>query len=95
MQTKTGNLHLEIQTSRKNPGGILRTTFWDKAKKQTSHTQHGRITGCSMKQLKMIQCAFREEVVPSGDWDAFRILSSRELGASQAILGRGRSESAD
>lgn len=86
MQTKTGNLHLEIQTSRKNPVGILRTTFWDKAKKQTSHTQHGRITGCSMEQLKMIQCAFREEVLPSGDSDAFRILSSRELGASQALL---------
>jgi transposase len=86
MQTKTGNLHLEIQTSRKNPVGILRTTFWDKKSKKASHTQHGRITGCSMEQLKMIQCAFREEVVPSGDQDAYRILSSRELGASRAIL---------
>ncbi|MFT5192875.1 MAG: hypothetical protein ACI957_005936, partial [Verrucomicrobiales bacterium] len=25
MQTRNGNLHLEIQTSRKNPVGILRT----------------------------------------------------------------------
>ncbi|MFT4642029.1 MAG: hypothetical protein ACI8T1_005373, partial [Verrucomicrobiales bacterium] len=31
MQTRNGNLHLEIQTSRKNPVGILRTSFRDKS----------------------------------------------------------------
>lgn len=86
MQTKTGNLHLEIQTSRKNPVGVLRTTFWDKKKKQVSHSQYGRIRGCTMEQLKMLQCAFREEVVAQGDPDALKILSSRELGASQVLL---------
>jgi len=86
MHTKTGNLHLEIQTSRKNPVGVLRTTFWDKKKKRVSHTQHGRISGCSMDQLKMLQCAFREKVVPAGDQGALKLLSSRELGASQVLL---------
>jgi hypothetical protein len=38
MQTKNGNIHLEIQTSRKSPVGILRNTFWDKVKKRaTAH----------------------------------------------------------
>ena len=86
MQTKKGNLHLEIQTSRKNPVGVLRTTFWDKKKKQVSHSQYGRITGCTMEQLNMLQCAFRGEVVAQGDPDALKILSSRELGASQMLL---------
>jgi len=86
MRTKTGNIHLEIQTSRKNPVGVLRTTSWDKKKKQVIHSQYGRITGCSLEQLKMLQCAFREEVVVQGDPDALKILSSRELGASQILL---------
>ncbi len=34
----------------------------------------------------MLQCAFREEVVAKGDPDALKILSSRELGASQMLL---------
>ncbi|MFT4639942.1 MAG: hypothetical protein ACI8T1_003267, partial [Verrucomicrobiales bacterium] len=45
MQTRNGNLHLEIQTSRKNPAGILRTSFRDKSTGKISHSQHGRITG--------------------------------------------------
>lgn len=86
MRTKTGNLHLEIQTSRKSPVGVIRTTSWDKEAKKYVHEQHGRLTGCSMEQLKMLQKAFRNEVVPLGNEEAFKILSSRELGASQAIL---------
>jgi transposase len=86
MQTKTGNIHLEIQTSRKAPVGVLRTTSWDKKKKRVTHTQHGRITGCSINQLKMLQSAFRGDLVPAGDSDALKIIRSRELGASQIIL---------
>jgi len=77
---------LEIQTSRKNPVGLLRTTYWDKKLKKNCHTQHGRITDCTLEQLKMLQCAFRGEVTPFGDPGAYKIISSRELGASQAIL---------
>jgi hypothetical protein len=84
MRTAHGHLHLEIQTSRKSPVGILRTSFRENGKMK--HTQHGRITGCSLQQLKLLQLAFRERVVPVDDPQAFKILSSREYGASYAIL---------
>ena len=84
MHTTHGNLHLEIQTSRKSPVGILRTSFRENGKMK--HTQHGRITGCSLAQLKILQLAFRERVVPVDDPQAFKILNSREYGASYSIL---------
>jgi hypothetical protein len=37
------------------------------------HTQHGRITGCSLEQLKLLQLAFRERVVPVDDPQAFQM----------------------
>ena len=88
MRTASGNLHLEIQTSRKNPVGILRTTF--RVNGKVRHTQHGRITGCSLEQLKRLQLAFREQVVPVGSPDAFKILRSKEYGASAAFLQLAR-----
>ncbi len=86
MQTRRGNLHLEIQTSRKNPVGLLRTTFREKSTGKNVHTQHGRITGCSLDQLKMLQLAFRQGVIPADSPEAFKVLSSREFGASHALL---------
>lgn len=86
MHTRNGNLHLEIQTSRKSPVGLLRTTFRDKSTGKNVHTQHGRITGCPLDQLKMLQLAFRQGVIPADSPDAFTILSSREYGASHALL---------
>lgn len=86
MQTRSGNLHLEIQTSRKNPVGLLRTSFRDKSTGKNVHTQHGRITGCSLDQLKMLQLAFRQRVLPADSPEAFTVLSSREFGASHALL---------
>ena len=86
MQTRKGNLHLEIQTSRKNPVGILRTSFRDKSSGKIAHSQHGRITGCSLEQLRLLQAAFRERVQPVDDPRAFRILESKEYGASRALL---------
>jgi len=84
MKTQNGNLHLEIQNSRKNPVGILRTSFYDSGK--VKHTQHGRITGCSIPQLKLLQLAFRENVIAADDPQAFQILQSKEYGASFALL---------
>jgi len=83
MKTTHGNLHLEIQTSRKNPVGLLRTTYREKGK--IKHEQHGRITGCTLEQLKLLQLAFREKTVPSSDPNSFTILQSREWGASKAL----------
>ena len=76
MYTAHGHLHLEIQTSRKSPVGILRTSFRENG--EMKHTQHGRIIGCSLTQLKILQLAFRERVVPVDDPQAFKILNSRE-----------------
>ena len=90
MRTRSGNLHLEIQTSRKNPVGLLRTSFRDPATGKIAHTQHGRVTGVSLDQLKTLQLAFREKVVPAGSAQALRILSSREFGASNALLDLAR-----
>jgi transposase len=84
MITRGGNLHLEIQSPRKNPVGLLRTSFYDKGK--TKHTQHGRITGCTLEQLKILQHAFRENVVPVDSPQAFQIIQSKEYGASFSIL---------
>ncbi len=95
MRSENGNLHLEIQTSRKSPVGIIRTTQWDKDLKKYIHTQHGRISGCSINQLKLLQAAFREEVVPGNAPEAFHILRSREYGASQAILNLAKETGLD
>ena len=84
MQTANGNIHLEIQTSRKNPVGILRTTFRENSK--VKHSQHGRITGCTLNQLKLLQLAFREQVLPENSPNAFKILSAKEFGASATLL---------
>ena len=83
MIIRNGNLHLEIQQSRKNPVGLLRTSFYDKGK--TKHTQHGRITGCSLEQLTILQHAFREKVVCVDAPEAFQVLKSKEYGASFAL----------
>ena len=91
MQTANGNLHLEIQTSRKSPVGILRTSFRDRESAKIRHSQHGRITGCTLQQLKMLQLAFREKVLPANDPRALRILSSKEYGASRALLQLAKS----
>ena len=90
MRTRSGNLHLEIQTSRKSPVGVLRTSFRDKQSGKILHTQHGRVTGCSLDQLKMLRLAFREKVVATGAPEALRILSSKEYGASHALLQLAR-----
>ena len=84
MQTTHGNIHLEIQTSRKSPVGLLRTTFRENGK--VKHTQHGRITGCTFCQLKLLQLAFRDQVLPNDSPQALKILQAKEFGASAALL---------
>ncbi len=84
MLTGHGRLHLEIQTSRKSPVGIVRPSFRHQGKMK--HTQHGRITGCSLEQLKLLQLAFREQICPNDSPQAFQILHSKEYGASDSVL---------
>jgi len=84
MKTSNGNLHLEIQNSRKSPVGILRTSFYDSG--SVRHTQHGRITGCTLEQLQILQLAFRDKVISVDDPKAFKIVESKEYGASFALF---------
>ena len=86
MHTRKGNLHLEIQTSRKNPVGIVRGTYRDKTTGKIKHTQHERFVGYTLEQLKMFQLAYREQVIPKDSEGSLKIISSREYGASKAIL---------
>lgn len=80
----THPIHLEIQTHRAAPVGVLRSSFRQGHK--IKHTNHGRLTGLALDQLKLIQAAFRGEVVPKDSAHAFQTLNSREYGASHALL---------
>ncbi len=82
MVKKTRRIYLEIQTSRKSPVGLLRTSYYENG--TTKHTQHGKITGKTLEELKLIQMALRGNVVPDSP-EALSIKSSKEYGASAAI----------
>jgi len=77
-------LHLEIQTHRGKPCGVIRSTFREGGK--VKHTSHGRISGVPLTTLRLIQAAFRGDVILKKDPEALCLLSSREYGASRALL---------
>ena len=85
---KKPRLHLEIQTHRKNPRGVIRSTFRKDGK--VVHETHGAITGMDIGQLKLIQAAFRNEVVPVGSADALQTVGSKEFGGAAALLKLAR-----
>ena len=74
-------VHLEIQTHRKNPRGLIRTSFREDGKNK--HETLSTLTGLSFEQLKLIQAALQGNVVLKKD---FIIKNSREYGASYAFL---------
>jgi hypothetical protein len=78
------NLHLEIQSHRSHHYGILRSSF--RAHGKVKHTNHGRLSGLPLDKLKLIQAAFRGDVVAKNSSAAFQVLSSREYGASHAFV---------
>jgi len=82
--------HLEIQSHRANPIGLIRSSYRDPNTQAVKHTQHGRITGVSLDQLKLIQAAFQGKVVPKEDPNAFQCTDSREYGASHAVVETAR-----
>jgi len=77
-------LHLEIQSHRRNPVGLIRSSFREGGK--VKHSNHGRITGLTLDELKLLQAAFRGDVVPKGSAEDFEIRASKEYGASYALL---------
>ena len=71
--------HLEIQTHRKKPYGLLRTTYRENGK--SLHKTIARFTELTIDQLRSLQAALQNNVVPKTD---FKVDSSREYGASFA-----------
>ena len=71
-------LHLEIQRHRGNPIGLIRSSFRENGK--VKHSTHGRITGLTLEQLKLVQAAFRGDVVPKGSAEDFQILAYEQQG---------------
>jgi hypothetical protein len=74
-------IHLEIQTHRKNPIGVFRTTYYRDGK--ILHDNLGNLTGIDLATLKLIQGALQGETVFKSD---FHVLRSREYGASKVFL---------
>jgi len=74
-------VHLEIQTHRKNPRGLIRTSVRKDGK--NTHETISTLTGLTMEQLVLIQAALQGNVVLKKD---FIIKNSKEYGASYAFL---------
>jgi transposase len=72
--------HLEIQTHRKNPRGLVRNSYRQEGK--VRHQTLCTLTGLSLEQLKIIQAALQDKLVAKDD---FVITGSREYGASAAL----------
>jgi len=81
MGRKSNAYHLDIQTHRKNPYGLLRNSYREdgKVKKETIC----RFSGLSLEQLRAMQAAIQGKTVMKED---FTITSSREYGASFACI---------
>ena len=73
--------HLEIQTHRKNPYGLLRNSY--RLNGKTKHDTLCRFTGLSIEQLRAMQAALQNKTVRKED---FHIIKSLEYGASFACV---------
>lgn len=84
MNKPTRRLHLEIQRHRASVYGLIRSTFREDGK--IKHTTHGRLTGLSEQDLRLIQAAFRGGVIPKASPEAYQAKQSKEYGACAAVL---------
>ena len=75
---------LEIQKNRQSYSGVIRSSYREEGK--VKHRNHGRISGLPLEELKLLQAAFRGEVVLKSSPEALRLEDSREYGASYALL---------
>ncbi|MCL1816460.1 MAG: IS1634 family transposase [Clostridiales bacterium] len=80
MATNNTKYHLEIQTHRKNPYGLLRSSYREDGK--VLHKNICRFSGLSLEQLYGMQAALQGRAVMKED---FNITLSREYGASYAL----------
>ena len=79
--TKERRIHLEIQKHRKNPVGVLRTSYYKDGR--VLHDNLGSISGLDLETLKLIQASLQGEAVLKSD---FRVKNGKEYGASYAFL---------
>ena len=73
--------HLEIQTHRKKPYGLLRNSY--RVDGKTRHDTLCRFSGLSMDQLRAMQAAIQGKTTMK---EEFKITQSREYGASFACV---------
>jgi hypothetical protein len=78
---KSNSFHLEIQTHRKKPYGLLRNSY--RVNGKTVHDTICRFSGLSLDQLRTMQAAIQGKTVAK---ENFKITSSREYGASFACV---------
>ena len=69
---KSSRLHLEIQTHRANPYGLIRSSYRENG--VIKHETLSRITGVPLATLKLIQAAFQGNVVLKSDFKKLKIL---------------------
>ena len=81
MAMKPAKYHLEIQTHRKNPYGLLRNSY--RVEGKTRHDTICRINGLTLEQLRAMQSAIQGKTIAKED---FKITDSREYGASFAAV---------
>jgi len=81
MNRKSKSYHIEIQTHRANPYGLLRNSYRENGK--ILHETICRFSGLSLEQLKAMQAALQGKTVMKED---FKITQSREYGASYACI---------
>ena len=77
-------IHLEIQSRGDRHYGVFRSSF--RVGAQVRHHTHGRVSGVALPQLRLMQAALRDELVPRSSDEALKVLGSRECGASAALL---------
>jgi transposase len=79
MKLKSNSFHLEIRTHRKKPYGLLRNSYREdgKVKKETIC----QFTDMPLEKLQLIKASLQDKTVMK---EKFKILSSREYGASYA-----------
>ena len=81
MNKKSTSYHIEIQTHRKNPYGLLRNSYRIDGK--VRHETICRFTGLTLEQLRAMQAALQNKTVLK---ENFKITQSREYGASFACV---------
>ncbi len=69
-------IHLEIQSRGDRHYGLFRSSY--RVGAQVRHHTHGRVSGIALPQLRLMQAALRDELVPRSSTEALKIPSGLE-----------------